>query len=234
MKGRISTHQFVLSILASRLLAGCSGRLSADFCQMGVCKSLWPSLLQLLNSSWPFCCDRTPSPEWCSTHMCTFSVSRWPVRYNRKCLFSCIYNPQTTISPTSSFSVSFNGNCVKDHHQPWTCPLSTFSSPAVHVNSTACTWKPVVQKHTAARNQWVLHCISLSTHFKLLYIFKLSSNFVHPCINLMKTECRIKCFYLNNEVDSDVICLMECTCLVFFCICLELTRDKKSREKISK
>ena len=31
-------------------------------------------------------------------------------RYDRKCLFSCIYNPQITVSPTSSFTVSFNKN----------------------------------------------------------------------------------------------------------------------------
>ena len=29
--------------------------------------------------------------------------------------FSCIYNPQITVSPTSSFSASFNGNRVKNH-----------------------------------------------------------------------------------------------------------------------
>ena len=29
--------------------------------------------------------------------------------------FSCIYNPQTTVLPTSSFSASFNGNRVKNH-----------------------------------------------------------------------------------------------------------------------
>ena len=28
---------------------------------------------------------------------------------------SCIYNPQFTVSPTSSFSASFNGNRVKNH-----------------------------------------------------------------------------------------------------------------------
>ena len=28
---------------------------------------------------------------------------------------SCIYNPQITVSPTSSFSASFNGNRVKNH-----------------------------------------------------------------------------------------------------------------------
>ena len=37
-------------------------------------------------------------------------------RYDRKCLFSpCIYNHQITVSPTSSFSASFNGNRVKNH-----------------------------------------------------------------------------------------------------------------------
>ena len=36
-------------------------------------------------------------------------------RYDRKCLFSCIYNPQITVSPTSSFSASFNGNHIKNH-----------------------------------------------------------------------------------------------------------------------
>ena len=33
--------------------------------------------------------------------------------YERKCLFSCIYNPHITVSPTSLFSASFNGNRVK-------------------------------------------------------------------------------------------------------------------------
>ena len=28
--------------------------------------------------------------------------------------FSCIYNFHITVSPTSSFSASFNGNCVKN------------------------------------------------------------------------------------------------------------------------
>ena len=33
----------------------------------------------------------------------------------QKMLFSCIYDPDITVSPTSSFSVSFNGNRVKNH-----------------------------------------------------------------------------------------------------------------------
>ena len=38
--------------------------------------------------------------------------------------FSCIYNSLITVSPTSSFSASFNGNRVKHHPIPWTWPLS--------------------------------------------------------------------------------------------------------------
>ena len=68
------------------------------------------------------------SPELCRAHMCTwFSASLRRFWYDRKCLFSCIYNPQITISPTSLFSVNFNGNHVKNHPKPWTCPLSTVS-----------------------------------------------------------------------------------------------------------
>jgi len=40
--------------------------------------------------------------------MATLSVQQ-------KMHFSCIYNPQITVSPTSSFSASFNGNRVKNH-----------------------------------------------------------------------------------------------------------------------
>ena len=34
--------------------------------------------------------------------------------------FSCIYDPQITISPTSLFSAKFNGNRVKNHPKLWT------------------------------------------------------------------------------------------------------------------
>ena len=44
-------------------------------------------------------------------------------QYDRKCLFSCIYNPQITVSPTSSFSAKFNRKRVKNHPIPWICPL---------------------------------------------------------------------------------------------------------------
>ena len=58
--------------------------------------------------------------------MCTWFSASWRrFRYDRKCLFSCIYNLQITISPTSLFSANFNGNHGKNHPKPWTCPLST-------------------------------------------------------------------------------------------------------------
>ena len=59
------------------------------------------------------------------TYMCTWFSALWRrFQYDRKCLFSCIYNPQITSSPTSLFRVNFNRNCVKNHPQPWTCPFS--------------------------------------------------------------------------------------------------------------
>ena len=87
--------------------------------------SLWVSRakyqFRLRSSSWPFCSN---SPEWHSRHMVT-----WFGRHGNafsttgNAFFSCIYNPQITVSPTSSFSASFNGNHVKNHPKPWTCPL---------------------------------------------------------------------------------------------------------------
>ena len=50
--------------------------------------------------------------------MATFSVRQ------KMPFFSCIYNPQVTVSPISSFTASFNGNRVKNHPWPWTCLLS--------------------------------------------------------------------------------------------------------------
>ena len=79
--------------------------------------SLWVSLakyqFRLRSSSWPFCSD---SPEWRSRHMVM-----WFGRHGdafcttENAFFPCIYNPQITVSPTSSFSASFKGNCVKNH-----------------------------------------------------------------------------------------------------------------------
>ena len=67
----------------------------------------------LRSSSWPFCSN---SPEWRSWHMVT-----WFGRHGdtsgttENAFFPCIHNPQITVSPTSSITVSFNGNCVKNH-----------------------------------------------------------------------------------------------------------------------
>ena len=37
--------------------------------------------------------------------------------------FRAFITPQITVSPTSLFSANFNGNRVKNHPRPWTCPL---------------------------------------------------------------------------------------------------------------
>ena len=56
--------------------------------------------------------------------MCTWFSASWRrFRCDRKCLFSCIYNPQITISPTRLFSANLNRNRVKNHPTLWTCPL---------------------------------------------------------------------------------------------------------------
>ena len=48
--------------------------------------------------------------------MATLSVQqKMPLLLFFLLFFSCIYNPQITVSPTSSFSASFNGNRVKNH-----------------------------------------------------------------------------------------------------------------------
>ena len=41
----------------------------------------------------------------------------------QKMPFFRAFNPQIIISPTSSSTASFNGNRVKNHPKPWTCPL---------------------------------------------------------------------------------------------------------------
>ena len=100
-------------------LTWCSGTLSKS-CLTGsndMAVSLWVSWakyqFRLWSSSWPFCSD---SPEWCRSIwsrdlgiMATLSVRQ------KMLFFPCIYNPQITVSPTSSFSVSFKENRVKNH-----------------------------------------------------------------------------------------------------------------------
>ena len=84
--------------------------------------SLWVSQakyqFRLQSSSWPFWGD---SPEWRSRHMVTWFGRRGDAFGTTEnalfffFLFSCIYNPQITVSPTSSFSESLNRNRVKNH-----------------------------------------------------------------------------------------------------------------------
>ena len=68
---------------------------------------------RLRSSSWPFCSD---SPEWHSRHIFTwFGRHGDAFGTTENAFFSCIYNPQITVAPTSSFSASFNGNRVKNN-----------------------------------------------------------------------------------------------------------------------
>ena len=100
-------------------LTRCSGTLSKSAwqAQTDTAVSLWVSRAKyqcrLRSSSWPFCSD---SPEWRSRHMVTwFGRHGDAFGATENAFFSCIYNPQITVSPTSSFSASFNGNRVKNH-----------------------------------------------------------------------------------------------------------------------
>ena len=75
---------------------------------------------RLRSSSWPFCSE---SPEWRRRHMVTWfgrhgdalGTTEIALLFFLFFFFSCIYNPRITVSPTSSFSASFNGNRVKNH-----------------------------------------------------------------------------------------------------------------------
>ena len=63
------------------------------------------------------------------------------VRQKMPLFFPCIYNPQITISPTSSFSASFNGNRVKIHPKPRTCPLMADLGPKITLETTTAVFK---------------------------------------------------------------------------------------------
>ena len=75
----------------------------------------------------------------------------------------CIYNPQITISPVSSFSVSFNGNYVKNCSKPWTCPLTwAFESKC---SCSSCSESQTFLNQCLELSVWVLEFrISLSLH----------------------------------------------------------------------
>ena len=105
--------------------------------QTNTAVSLWVSRAKyqcrLQSSSWPFCSD---SPEWCSRHMVTwFGCHGNTFGTTENAIFSCIYNPQITVSPTSSFSASFNGNRIKNHPEPWTCPLREVWRTTVYITA---------------------------------------------------------------------------------------------------
>ena len=77
----------------------------------------WVSLakyqFRLRSSSWPFC---SGSPEWRSRHMVMwFGCHGDAFGMTENAFISCIYDPQITVSPTSSFSASFNRNRLKNH-----------------------------------------------------------------------------------------------------------------------
>ena len=75
---------------------------------------------RLRSSSWPFCSN---SPEWRSRHIVTwFGRHGDAFGTTENAFISCIYDPQITVSPTSSFSASFNGNRVQK--SPLTLDLS--------------------------------------------------------------------------------------------------------------
>ena len=100
-------------------LTWCSGTFqnSAWQAQTDMTVSLWVSRakyqFRLRSSSWPFCSD---SLEWRSRHMVMwFGRHGNTFGTTENAFFVCIYNHQITVSPTSSFSASFNENCVKNH-----------------------------------------------------------------------------------------------------------------------
>ena len=80
---------------------------------------------------------------WFGRHGDTFSMTE-------NAFFSCIYNPQITVSPTSSFSASFNGNRVKNHPIAWTCPLkkNIFCTYTYSTQKQVCTQEITVQGNT--------------------------------------------------------------------------------------
>ena len=90
--------------------------------------------------------------------MCTWFAASWRrFRYDKKCLFSCIYNPQITISPTLLFSANFKGNRVKYHSQPWTCRLRRCPLPIAQrlVHCAAAVSTAVLGQ---SQGQCPLHC----------------------------------------------------------------------------
>ena len=78
--------------------------------------SLWVSQAKyqfcLRSSSWPFCSD---SPEWHSRHMVTWFGCHGDTFGTTENAFFHAFITLRSVSPTSSFSASFNGNPIKNH-----------------------------------------------------------------------------------------------------------------------
>ena len=115
--------------------------------------------------------------------MCTWFSASWRCfRSYRNCLFSCIYNPQITISPTSLFSANINGNHVENHPKPWTCPLISVIMAAFFINNIITLCKVITclspsvttssifrssqrrkGRNTSSTCPWSSSCLSLSS-----------------------------------------------------------------------
>ena len=86
--------------------------------QTNTAVSLWVSRAKyrfhLRSSSWPFCSD---SPEWRSTsrHTVTWFGRHGDAFGTTENAFFRAFITLRSVSPTSSFSASFNGNRVKNH-----------------------------------------------------------------------------------------------------------------------
>ena len=100
-------------------LTRCSGTLSKS-CLTGSnwygCILSWVSRakyqFRLRSSSWPFCSD---SPEWRSRHMVTWFGRHGDAFGTTENAFFRAFITLRSVSPTSSFSASLNGNRVKNH-----------------------------------------------------------------------------------------------------------------------
>ena len=136
-------------------------------------------------------------------------------RYDRKCPFSCIYNPQNTVSPTSSFSASFNGNRVKNHPSPWTCPLRTITDEVPR--TSASTFTQLLSSGAVLAQSCLCLYSSLQhlVHFHVEYVLLAE---VYPIISLavvflLSAVCRL-CVFLFL-----FFCLFV-FCFVFVFVCL--------------
>ena len=140
--------------------------------QTDMAVSLWVSLakyqFRLRGLSWPFCSD---SPKWRSRHMVTwFGCHGHAFGTTENAFFSCIYNPQITVSSTSSFSASFNGNRVKNHPNLGLVllyHLKTNPKPNLLPKVINITYKPTTNLYHSPVS-W--HCPLCLTHASTMFV----------------------------------------------------------------